>query len=48
VPNIKINGMEYPVFIQSHAIDALEKRIDCFDIHLSMDFIAKAIEKMIW
>ena len=44
-PNITLNGKEYTVFIQSHAIDALEKRIDCFDIHLSMDFIAKAIEK---
>lgn len=44
-PSITLNGKEYPVFIQSHAIEALEKRVDCFDFNISMYFIAKAIEK---
>ncbi|NLL12231.1 MAG: hypothetical protein GX267_02395 [Fibrobacter sp.] len=44
-PCITLNGKEYPVFIQSHAIEALEKRVDCFDFNISMYFIAKSIEK---
>lgn len=39
-----VNGNRYPVYIQSHAIDALEKRVDCLKFYVLRDSISLAIK----